>query len=65
MQLNGKTRTLDAPVALSVLLAEAGFDGEATIAVERNGEIVRRADHATTMIVDDDVLEVVRFVGGG
>jgi thiamine biosynthesis protein ThiS len=34
-------------------------------AVELNGEVVRRADHAETPLREDDRLEVVRLVGGG
>lgn len=35
------------------------------IAVERNGEIVRRADWAATPVRSGDRLEIVHFVGGG
>ena len=35
------------------------------IVVERNGEIVRRDDYKTTKIQNNDVIELVRFVGGG
>jgi len=34
-------------------------------AVELNGEVVRKADHAATPLKDGDSLEVVRLVGGG
>ena len=34
-------------------------------AVELNGEVVRRAEHATTPLKAGDRLEVVRLVGGG
>jgi sulfur carrier protein len=34
-------------------------------AVERNGEVVRRADWARTALDPGDRLEVVRLVGGG
>ena len=35
------------------------------VAVERNGEVVLRAEHASTALADGDVLEIVHFVGGG
>ena len=35
------------------------------IAVERNGEIVPKADYDRTLLSDGDSLEVVSFVGGG
>ncbi|MEC7290135.1 MAG: sulfur carrier protein ThiS [Pseudomonadota bacterium] len=35
------------------------------IAIERNLEIVPKAEHAETLLEDGDRLEVVQFVGGG
>lgn len=35
------------------------------VAVERNGNIVPKAAYAETILQEDDVLEVVSFVGGG
>ncbi len=35
------------------------------IAVEKNGEIVPKAQYDSTILKDDDSLEVVSFVGGG
>jgi sulfur carrier protein len=35
------------------------------VAVERNGEVVPRAEHGRTTLAAGDVLEVVHFVGGG
>lgn len=35
------------------------------VAVERNGEIVPRAQYEETILKDGDTLEVVSFVGGG
>ncbi len=35
------------------------------VAVERNLEVVPRAEHAETMLAEGDQLEVVTLVGGG
>lgn len=35
------------------------------IAVERNGEIVCKAQYGETVLQDGDLVEVVSFVGGG
>ena len=35
------------------------------IAVERNGEIVPKAQYAETVLQDGDSVEIVNFVGGG
>jgi len=42
----------------------AGVNAE-RVAVERNGEIVRKADYGQVQLCDDDVIEVIHFVGGG
>jgi sulfur carrier protein len=39
--------------------------GPGPVAVEKNGEVVPRAQHATTVLCDGDTVEVVHFVGGG
>lgn len=49
---------------LKQLLQNLGYD-LARIAVERNGQIVPRAEYAETMLDVEDELEVVSFVGGG
>jgi len=51
-------------ISLFSALETLGFD-PVRIAVERNGEVVPRAQYKDTMLRDGDVLEVVRFVGGG
>ena len=35
------------------------------IAIERNGEIVPKAQYAETVLQDGDSVEIVNFVGGG
>ncbi len=35
------------------------------VAVERNGEIVPRGAHGSTLLLDGDRLEIVVAVGGG
>ena len=49
---------------LAELLASAGYE-TGRIAVERNGEIVPKAQYDALLLEDGDTLEVVRFVGGG
>lgn len=45
-------------------LEEAGYK-TAYVAVERNREIVPRATYGEVLLEDGDVVEIVRFVGGG
>ncbi len=49
---------------LSEYLSSANFDMQ-RIAVERNGDIVPRAQYDKTTLADGDSVEVVSFVGGG
>jgi thiamine biosynthesis protein ThiS len=62
--LNGEPHRLPAGSTLLDLVAGLGRDPR-TVAVERNGEIVRRADYAATPLAAGDRLEVVHFVQGG
>jgi sulfur carrier protein len=64
IELNGEHRDVPAGTTVAALLRELGVDG-GPVAVERNKEIVPRAQHALTPLYDGDALEVVQFVGGG
>lgn len=35
------------------------------IAIERNGDILPKAQYSETTLMDDDSIEIVSFVGGG
>lgn len=50
--------------SLSVLLENGGFRRD-RIAVEINGEIIKKSDYDKTVLDDGDKIEVVSFVGGG
>ena len=52
------------PISTTQLLEELGYQA-GRIAVERNGEIVPKAQYGAVTLEDGDTLEVVRFVGGG
>ena len=62
--VNGEAR--DVPEGLSVrgLVETLGLT-EGPVAVERNREVVPRAEHPTTPLAAGDVIEIVHFVGGG
>lgn len=49
---------------LTEYLATTSFN-PARIAVEKNGDIVPKAQYETTVLEDGDTVEVVSFVGGG
>jgi sulfur carrier protein len=62
--VNGATHRLEQPLQISGLLARLELAGK-KVAVERNGEIVPRSAHASTVLADGDCLEIVVAVGGG
>jgi sulfur carrier protein len=64
LSLNGEPHRLPAGATVLDLLAGLGRDPR-TVAVERNGEIVRRAEYGGTRLEAGDRLEVVHFVQGG
>jgi len=35
------------------------------IALEKNGEIIKRAEYSTTALDQGDEIEIIHFVGGG
>lgn len=64
LTVNGKPREVESPASLLALLEQIGVDPR-IVAVERNGEIVKRGRFGETPISDGDRLEIVRMVGGG
>ena len=58
MRLNGETKTLKEPVALSDFLTQEGFSDK-RIAVERNGEIVPKGEYANVILSDSDTLDYI------
>ena len=62
--VNGESRTIPAGTTVAALIAQLGL-GDRRVAVERNREVVPRAQHADTRLADGDRLELVTFVGGG
>ncbi len=64
IRLNGSERDIPGGTSIAALLQLAGF-GERRVAVECNGEIVPRSQHARTVVADGDQLEVVHAIGGG
>ncbi|MDH5680416.1 MAG: sulfur carrier protein ThiS [Spirochaetota bacterium] len=65
LTVNGEAKTLeDASLTINELLEKLDIPVE-HIAVEVNRDIVPKARFAETGLNDGDVIEIVRFVGGG
>ena len=62
--LNGKPHAVAERMTITGLLEELGLAGK-RLAVERNRSIVPRSAHATTVLVEGDVVEIVQAIGGG
>ena len=64
LKINGEARQFSAPLTVAGLIDRLGYAGK-RIAVEKNGEIVPKSQHATTPLASGDQLEIVVAVGGG
>lgn len=64
VQINGEERDIDAGATLASLVAELGL-GERRIAVELNHGVVSRDRWSAVELRDQDLVEIVQFVGGG
>ena len=63
VKINGEELNV-AGKTLTEWLCNTDYDVK-RIAVEKNGDIVPKAQYDETMLCDGDVVEVVSFVGGG
>lgn len=62
--VNGAPREVPAGTTIAGLLAILGVE-RGRVAVERNHDVIPRADHELVELATGDRLEVVSFVGGG
>ncbi len=62
--VNGAAHRFERPLEVSALVVQLALAGK-KIAVERNGEIVPKSAHGSTVLADGDRLEIVVAVGGG
>jgi len=63
VKINGKKFDI-AGKTISEFLSTTNYDVK-RIAVEKNGDIVPKAEYENTILMDGDLVEVVSFVGGG
>jgi sulfur carrier protein len=64
VRVNGESLTLPSPLSVRGLIVHLGLT-DGPVAVERNLEVVPRAEHEATALCDGDTIEIVHFVGGG
>lgn len=63
VKINGEAKEIAEKNLLEYLI-ENGFNPEHLV-VERNLEIIQKEQFESVTIQDEDVIEVLRFVGGG
>lgn len=64
IKINGEPRQFSEALTVAGLIDRLGYTGK-RIAVECNGEIVPKSQHASTALTSGDQLEIVVAVGGG
>lgn len=64
LTVNGRAHALAGNATVADLVAELAPEAK-MVAVERNGEIVPRAQWSATALEPNDRIELVRFVQGG
>lgn len=64
LRVNGNALELPAPCNLDNLIKHLGLAGR-RLAVEHNGEIVPRGEHAGRTLAEGDRVEIVQAIGGG
>ncbi len=62
--INGQVREIETAANVAELVASLGMQAD-RVALERNGEIVARAEWPRTPVNEGDRFELVHFVGGG
>jgi thiamine biosynthesis protein ThiS len=62
--INGEGKECEEGISLAALLDLLELPPQ-RIAVELNREVVRRVDWKSTLLRNEDSLEIVHFVGGG
>jgi sulfur carrier protein len=62
--VNGQSTSVPPQATVAQLVEQLGHTGK-RIAVERNGEIVPKSLHGSTVLAEGDRLEIVVAVGGG
>jgi sulfur carrier protein len=62
--VNGEAKDVARDLTVRGLIELLGLT-DGPVAVERNREVVPRAEHLTTQLAELDTIEIVHLVGGG
>ncbi len=64
LMVNGDPVEVPDGTSIRALVERLGLT-QGPVAVEKNQEVVPRAEHESTLLAEGDVVEIVHFVGGG
>jgi sulfur carrier protein len=64
LTLNGKQESIERPLTLDALIAAKGLCPD-KIVVEHNFSIISKEDWHKITLKDQDIIEIISFVGGG
>ncbi len=64
LTLNGKQESIDRPVTLEALILAKGLCPDKLV-VEHNFSIISKEDWPKITVKDQDMIEIISFVGGG
>ena len=64
IQLNGKEKQIKPETSLKQLIENEAMAGK-RLAAEVNQEIITKSEHATFILNDGDIVEIVHAIGGG
>ena len=64
LRINGEDKDVADGITVADLVASLGLAGR-RVAVERNREVLPASGWKSANLADNDVLEIVHFVGGG
>jgi len=62
--VNGEIKTINGQTNLKELLVELDLPTE-RIAIELNKDVIKRRDWKSVNVDNEDIIEVIHFVGGG
>lgn len=64
LYVNGAARSVPADSTVAQLVESLDL-GQRRIAIELNGEVIPRSEHASRPLNDHDRIEIIRAIGGG
>ena len=65
LTINGLEIKLENNTTIESYLHIHGLAGHKAVAVARNGIVITKKEHPSTVLLDGDVVEIVRAIGGG